>query len=108
MIKSLVLTLLAASGAFSAAAVRLPPLVPVEAPPPPPVSVVLGNDSRTWSHSNQCQLCKVVADFIEAHEDVICAKEDKKCAEFITDEFDDVICKILCETELRKKWFDIL
>jgi hypothetical protein len=105
MIKSLILTLLAASGAFSAAAVRLPPLVPVEAPPPPPVPVVLGNDSRTWSISNQCQLCKVVADFIEAHEDVICAKGDKKCTEFITE---DVMCKILCETELRKKWFDIL
>ena len=94
MIKSLVLTLLAASSA----AVRLPPS-------PPPVPIVLGNDSQTWSVSSQCQICQVVSEFVVAHEDVICAKGDKKCAEFITE---DVMCKILCETELRKKWFDIL
>ena len=98
MIKSLVL-LLAVSTA-SSAAVRLPP-----SPPPAPVPVVLGNDSQTWSISSQCQICKVVSEFVVAHEDVICAKGDKKCSEFITE---DVMCKILCETELRKKWFDIL
>lgn len=100
MFKTLFLLSLATS---TTSALRHTPFVPIDVPPPVPI---IGNDSRVWSSGevNRCNLCRVISSFIEAHEDVICAKDDKKCSEFITDEFDDVICKILCESAKKNNY----
>ena len=103
MIKTLLL--LSLTSVMSTNAVRLEPFFT-----PVPASVpTIPNQSLVWSEDsvNKCNLCRAISSFVEAHEDVICAKDDKKCEEFITDEFDDVICKILCESQ-HKKWYDIL
>ena len=99
MIKTLLF--LSLTAVMSTKAVRLEPFfTPVPTIP---------NQSLVWSEEsvNKCNLCRTISSFVEAHEDVICAKDDKKCEEFISDEFDDVICKILCESQ-HKKWYDIL